>query len=469
MTESRRVRFRGPETPFVRYALSLIEDFAEVAFVRCGDDPFPADVGYGDASGPARLRIPQVAAYTRDTVPGLPAERPRGAAPDRFPYDVFAALRFWLADEGNATAGGGDLDAHDRLVAARSAQEHRGLREVPIVNAYLCELREWLESRVGIARRSRLPPGRSATVVLSHDVDGPLHPADPRNRLWAAGRELRSGRPRAALGVAAHAVARAAALAAVRPRWPHWRFGEIRAAEERRGFRSTFFFAAVSRYDRHGTPFDVAYDVAAPRFRRLFAELRQSGWPIGLHVGYGARDDAGEIARQRERLEALSGAPVLGSRHHYWHLAAPPWASLEAHGRASLRYDSSLAFNEAPGYRLGAALAFRPFHPGEGRAVATLQVPTLAMDGAFFYRPGQSVEATLEAMARLLDSLKRYEGVAAIDWHDYTSVPSRGPYARWGQAYVGLLDLIAEDPAIEVATYDDVLRREADRTAAVPA
>jgi hypothetical protein len=134
----------------------------------------------------------------------------------------------------------------------------------------------------------------------------------------------------------------------------------------------------------------------------------------------------------------------------------PFWSTLADHGLAGFLYDSSVAFNEAPGFRLGIAFPHYPYHPLEDRSIAALQIPVIAMDGAFFYREGQTVEQTIDHVRRLLATLKQYEGVGSIDWHVRTSFPGSDQYRDWGNAYLALLDLLASDPEIAVMNCADV-------------
>ena len=175
--------------------------------------------------------------------------------------------------------------------------------------------------------------------------------------------------------------------------------------------------------------------------------MASRGFGVGLHIGYRARAQAVRIAAERERLEAIAETQVTGSRHHYWHMTRPFWASLEAHGRAGLLFDSSVGFNSAPGYRLGVALPFHPWNPETGSVVPTLQIPTLAMDSMLMLPRAASVDAVIERFDGVLAALKRYEGVAALDWHEYTSFPGSTRYRAWGEAYLSLLDHLAGDGA----------------------
>jgi hypothetical protein len=440
--------------PFVPYALNLAQlaTGLDVSLATAQRRPAVADVYYGrDPCWPCRIRIPHVPAYSRDTIPPIPSSRAREAAKTvgaAFPFDVFAALRFWLADEGNGPDDA-DRDEHGRVVAAASAQSRIAATRVPIVNAYLALLRRWIEERTGLAAHSPMPPGKRCAVVLTHDVDSPVDPADRRHSAWLAIADARHGRPRRALRHIRKAVR--TAHGAPTSASTRWLFRDITRAEQRYGFRSTFFFAPVSCLSPIGHGFDVDYDLSAPRFRRVMRELRESDAEIGLHLSYTALADGSRIARERELVEAVAGVNVLGCRHHYFHTSDPLWPSLEAHAAAGLSYDSSVAFAREPGFRLGIAMVTRLWNPTAQRPISALQIPPMAMDGHFYYPGEQALEDTLSQFRALLDGLKEYEGVAALDWHEYTASPS-GAYGHWGEGYRAILDLLASDEEVAVLT-----------------
>ncbi|MEA2322534.1 MAG: hypothetical protein QOD81_2384, partial [Solirubrobacteraceae bacterium] len=291
----RTLTISAPPAPFTDYATRVLGEFCGVRVERLGGAGTP-DLYHGnDPSVACGLRIPLVDGYGRDDVPGVPAA---GDAPGRkgpwapFPFDLFAALRFWLADEGNEALPAGAWDAHGRLRAASSAQEALGVREVPIANAYLMLARSWLAARFGIEDRPRhLPPGTRCTVVLSHDVDSPFSPLDLRPETRMVARNLRSGLRRAAATQAAGAVARAAVFGTL-ARGRHWLFRDVMSEEGRRGLRSTFLFSAASRFRDGGHPLDVRYDVGDPRLRAACREVTEAGWDVGLHIGFAACADA---------------------------------------------------------------------------------------------------------------------------------------------------------------------------------
>lgn len=438
-------------SPFVDYACSLIELSIGIR-LDSGAADVPCIYHGNDDSRPCDLRIPLVARYTTESVPGVPMDEPAGRV---FPFDLFAALRFWLADEAHEHAPAQHFDGHGRLLPASSAQTRRRLTDLPIVNAYLLHLRTRLAAS-GVPGRSLLPAGKRCAIVLSHDVDSPIDPGSPWHAIRVAATSVRSGtRPISSTAYAAGATWRSAVSRFRDPHARHALFADIVDAEERYGFRSTFFFAPTSRFAPAGCRRDVGYDVSRPPLPDVLRLLRTRGSGIGLHVGYLAAPDASRIAMERERLEEVAGRPVCASRHHYYHLGNPFWDTLAAHGEAGLTIDSSLCLNYVPGYRLGAALPFRPWNPRTETAVSTIQVPTVLMDSMLFGDEHATHEEAMGRIEQMLSGLKRFEGVAAIDWHEYTSYPGSSRYRDWGRGYLALLELLSADPEIAVLTYEE--------------
>jgi len=223
-------------------------------------------------------------------------------------------------------------------------------------------------------------------------------------------------------------------------------------SERSRGFHSTFFFAVKTLYDADGSIYDVAYDFRDSRFGPVYRQIAHHGSEIGLHISYNARESAERIGHERSELERASAVAVRGSRHHFWHMSRPAWRTLTDHGRAGLHYDTSIAFNEAPGYRLGIGFPFFPWDPENGRKIPTLQIPTFVMDKSLFRSPGTDASGARERFVALLEELKRNRGIAAIDWHVRASHPGSRTFEQMGRAYLEILDVLAADTEVAVAS-----------------
>ena len=154
---------------------------------------------------------------------------------------------------------------------------------------------------------------------------------------------------------------------------PYWSFDRILEDERRCGASSTFFLLAD-----HAHEFDGAAVESYERLRpRLVETLQDAEAEVGLHGSYSAADDAGRIAREKERLEKLSG-PVQGQRYHY--LRVDPHRNLGALEAAGFAYDSSLGFGDAVGFRAGIAHPFRPWDFERDAPRGLVEVPLAAMD-----------------------------------------------------------------------------------------
>jgi hypothetical protein len=403
--------------------------------------------------GPGPRQIPSVEGYTRASVPKIPDEdlfasvRVPGAP---FPFDLFSAIRFWIADEGN-TDGGSAWDEHDRLIRAGSAQMECGVAETPIINEYLKLFRAWIETQFD---RSLSP--RPARIVLTHDVDEPIDPTNIRHPLWLMGAALAAGKPRASVGHLRRLPQRIwSRLTGQKSQ--HWNFEEIVDLEASHGARSAFYFAATPWWAQGASDYDVSYDVRAPQFRKMMKSLQSSGAEVGLHLSYNARDNLELLVRERARLEAACGSEVLGGRHHYWHMKRPFWDTLRQHERAGLAYDTSVGFNEAPGYRLGIAHPFRPWDPDKKAVINVLQIPTMLMDGALLYDQEVSETEAIRRAKKLIRALIASEGTAAIDWHVRTSWPGSSRFARWARVYAEILSFLAAEPDVTVCTPSQIL------------
>ena len=375
------------------------------------------------------------------------------------PSDIVRQTARLLRDDPHRTPPAAALDRHGRLRRDTSAPEAAGVGGVPLVDRMADALGVWLDRNGGPARRARWPGHARAAVGLSHDVDHP----DRYGILRAVARNplrVRSA-PRT---FAAKAVAEARARRHDPDPDAFWAFDALMASEGRRGFTSTYHFAATPFYGPAGSSFDVAYDVTEPRFRPVFERLRETGNPVALHTGYNAHAAPGRITAEKRRLEAAVGAPVIGNRHHYWHLGPDIAATLREHETAGFAWDTSLAFNEAMGFRRSTTLPFHPWDDSLARPLRTLQLPTTCMDGNLFYKSAD-VDAAVTAIAGMLDTVVDAGGALVIDWHLQASVPTNPEYRAWAEAYQQVLDLVAARPDVWVADLDAIARWWPERMA----
>lgn len=400
------------------------------------DDGVVADITYGPApTGTAVLHIPSAGRDFSRAVdfdatgsrrwnglpfllfPGEPWMDAPVAPETHWPSDVVFAA-FWLLTGARETIW--KRDRWDNLYAHQWVPVRDGLLPEAPVSRWGRAIRDLFaaQGRPPVPMPWEAGPTRAA-FSFTHDVDY------PQIIRWIEAPRLLAQRGPRGIG---------SAVGVLRGTNHFWTFREWIDLERRFGARPTFYFMArrgsLLQYAL-GRPDDF-YDVRWPEFTRLFEELRDAGCEIGLHASYLAYRSAETLRVEAERVSHASGTPVLGNRHHYWHLdPTNPNETLRRHEIAGFRYDTSLSLELFPGYRRGICHPFHPFHQGERRELGIVQVPPAWMDDHFDRRRANNGITDPDAAAHgILQTARETGGVTVVDYH------SRGMnadfYPRWG-------------------------------------
>ena len=287
---------------------------------------------------------------------------------------------------------------------------------------------ERLRSKLGVA-------SDGFTVALTHDVDSPWRWTNIGLRGSAA--RLKRSVLQARIGPALReATALAGApLHRVRGTDPNWRFEQIVAEEHRRGAQGSTFFVLAAHHDPHDGAAPETYDALRPK---LVETILDTGAEVGLHGSYTAADDPVRLAEEKATLEALAG-PIAGHRYHY--LRGDPHRNIS---RLPFRYDTTLGFPDALGFRSGIA---RPFHPWDFELDAPadiLEIPLAGMDATLAEERylGLSAKRAEPQLLRLLDRGAANGGAFALLWHPDRFDPATS--AGWDRLYSRVLEAVQE-------------------------
>ncbi len=339
----------------------------------------------------------------------------------QLPEDELAAAFFHLA---RVEERAGERDEHGRFRAIWSSLDPL---DPPL---------ERLRRALGVDRQRW--NGATFAVALTHDVDS-VKRWTPIGLRGAAARLKhdvlqRRARPamREATGLAL------APLHKLRGTDPNWRFDQIAAATRRHGASGSTFFVLGGHNDPHDGPTPEVYAELRPR---LVETLAAAGVEVAVHGSYLAANDARLLQQEKIGLESL-GAKIAGQRFHY--LRVDPHRNLASLAALGFRYDSSLGFPDAIGFRAGIATPFRPWDFDRDRPLDVLEVPLAAMD-VTLAEPrylGLSARAAWPCLERLLDWAAVNGGAFAILWHPDRFDPPTA--AGWDRLYVRLLDGVRE-------------------------
>ncbi|MFC1650380.1 hypothetical protein ACFL2X_02315 [Candidatus Latescibacterota bacterium] len=167
---------------------------------------------------------------------------------------------------------------------------------------------------------------------------------------------------------------------------PYWNFDELLFLEDANGFKSTWFFAPFGgEYQKRENSFDPVYHRKPSEISSMIRKIRESGCEVAIHGTRRAFHDESALTRQLESFENRLGFRISGVRHHF--LMFRHGTTLETASKCGLNYDSTLGFNNRPGFRNGIAAPFFPF-PVSHEAGKMVEIPLNFMDGSFLYAEG---------------------------------------------------------------------------------
>lgn len=343
----------------------------------------------------------------------------------RVEADLVGAAAFWL------TGGDEARPSRDTFGRLRGAGGPLGAPVVTDLMRVLWTALSRAAQAAGLTleRAPAWPGGRRFAVLLSHDVD-----------LWRRRTARRLAKDLARSLAAPRRLGAVARAFCCGPD-PWSDLDAIADLEAARGMHSTFFVLA-GRPDRrlHGKRIVNGYHARPEAVRDTLGRLAERGFEIALHGSYDSFDSAERLAAERRDLEALCGEPVRGCRQHFLRFHWP--ATWHAQAAAGLRYDATLGYHDAEGYRAGFSFPFRPF---AGHEVPLLELPLALSDGAFADHQRLDADAAWERLRAHLERTEADGAMLGVLWHnthfcDLDAPGYRGVYERmldWIRAHGG--------------------------------
>lgn len=378
---------------------------------------------------------------------------------NRIEFDLILATAYWasLTSERHIT----HRDAHGRVPALASVLGQYDLTHRPPVHAYAA-----LVSRMfGLSTESanvvpRWPDGKQWAALITHDVDLPERAPLARSLLKELIRP-RTFRRRDALYALRAEVARFGlreCLFKGPTRRKEWDFARLCDWQRKANLRSAFYFATINRRDGH--PCDVDYDIAQSRYGELIRSLSSDGFEIGLHASYCTVTEGPDVGAQLAKMPSAS-QPVNGVRHHYLQLNhADPMSSLIEHADSRLRYDSSIGFNDAPGFRAGLAMPFHPFDADRGVRRDFVELPMTLAD---MHLPTHDAAAAIRVVRDHLNCVRSVGGLAVLNWHVGHTMTHPG----WRAGLIEAIENLRQDSTVWTPKPSEMAEWWIERTASM--
>jgi hypothetical protein len=216
-----------------------------------------------------------------------------------------------------------------------------------------------------------------------------------------------------------------------------WTLDALLNFELKHNLQSRFHFYADPRKK---TPkrwlFDPGYDVHSQKLKSFICRLVDCGLEIGLHPSFDSWQEPTLIRNQKTNLEAVVSHPSNVCRQHWLRFSwEKTWSSQEG---AGIDKDTTLMFNDRPGFRNASAIAWHPWAVELGKNHQLMALPTVIMDSHFYdYQPMPS-DVRRKEMERWVQECRAVFGQIAVLWHPHTLTKDYG----WSEGFEELVALL---------------------------
>ena len=292
------------------------------------------------------------------------------------------------------------------------------------VNRIALFLRAWAANEQGRSEQDIFGSLPKAEIIITHDVDAvakslPIRAKQCIFNLFKAGQAIASRN---------HSEAVTNIMIALRflfgtDDW--WTLDELLELEKKEGVRSHFnFHADQRRKNLKRWIFDPSYDITSRRIQRFMQRAMSQGFTVGLHPCFDAWKVSTLIQTQKKNLEASLGHEVSSCRQHWLRFS---WQNTwDAQEKTGIELDTTLMFNDRPGFRNSAALQWNPFNANSGSRHTLYALPTVFMDSHLYdYQAMTDVERKKHIVG-WIEEINQVAGQAALLWHPHTLTKTYG-------------------------------------------
>jgi hypothetical protein len=305
------------------------------------------------------------------------------------------------------------------------------------VNRIILFLQEWLAVERATDRVSLFGELPKPELLLSHDVDAlrktvPIRLKQCAFNLFNALRSLSKGKMRSCR----ERLSNAFRMLLGNEDW--WTFEKLLDIQKKAGISATYHFFAD---DRTKTPgrwlFDPGYKLVKTKEKKLVRRIMDAGHKIGLHPSFDSWDCAKKISRQRRNLANASNSTITCCRQHWLRFSwRDTWM---AQSSAGIETDSTLMFNDRPGFRNSSAIQWHPWNTKSGSRHQIMAQTSVLMDSHLYDYQALSAKNREKEISSWVDECKKVHGRTSFLWHPHTLSSDYG----WEEGFTDLLEKIS--------------------------
>jgi len=163
----------------------------------------------------------------------------------------------------------------------------------------------------------------------------------------------------------------------------YWFFDSWSKLEDRLDINSVYFIYARAKSSKRSNAIqwflDPSYDITKDKeLIDQCHELISRGREIGLHGSFFSAGDEILFLKEKLTLEKTINQPVTKTRQHWLNYIETTTPFI--HEKTGINTDSSLGFNDIPGFRSGVASIYNPYDHRNQRAFSFDEIPLVLMD-----------------------------------------------------------------------------------------
>ena len=181
---------------------------------------------------------------------------------------------------------------------------------------------------------------------------------------------------------------------------PYWNTEKMVDLEAELNFTSSFYL--------------LIHDYSLNGRRDYIKSIATKGWDIGLHGSFGTHESAERMREDVSIFEKETGQKPIGIREHYLKFdPSQTWQIMEELGFV---YDTTLGFNQKPGFRAGVCF---PYHPpsSDFGPLNILELPLVLMDTSLWGYMRLQEEEGFTEVEQAISKVKEHNGLFTILWH----------------------------------------------------
>ncbi len=216
-----------------------------------------------------------------------------------------------------------------------------------------------------------------------------------------------------------------------------WTLDALVKREKENNVEATYFFYADKRAkNSFRWLLDPNYKINSKKIISFFKTLKENGMQAGIHPTFDSWNKSNLIKNQLDYLSKISNQKCKQSRQHWLRFSwKETWQAQEL---AGILKDHTLMFNDRPGFRNSAAIAWRPWNFSKNKALNLIAQPTLFMDSHFFdYKLLSSLERK-NLIESYIEECWLVRGQISVLWHPHTLTKDYG----WSEGFNEVLNIL---------------------------